>query len=485
LQPEGTVQTIGLAQIAADHEVWPDTDLVTAVRAGEDSAFEELYRRYYDRVARYVGGFVRDRGRAEDVTQEAFVSALRRLRETDSEIAFRPWIHEIARNASIDLYRRSSRTREVSIDSDAGLPPADAARLHGGVPPEVAIISKERLQHLRGALDELSDTHHRAIVLRELEGLSYAEIGDRMELSLSAVESTLFRARRRLEREYAELDTGRRCRLVTASIARMAEGMYSERERRRVDRHCHRCSTCRVRARKLGVEPVSRPRIAARAAALLPLPAFLRRRLDPHGSDAAAAGQGGSSLLAAQPALEAATSKAMAVIAAVALVGGGGATLGGEGPLAAPGADPAPRHQAGPLQRTVPDITRRLAPARSPEAGRPWRDSRMLTAPEHTGREARKGAASLDVRRDGAHKPAPAAPPATPPSSQPPPASPVPAPAAPGPSGVSGPETGAVIQGPASTSPSFELAAPPATPEVGATAPGIGALDAPPSVPLS
>jgi len=89
LQPEGTVQTIGLAQIAADHEVWPDTDLVTAVRAGEDSAFEELYRRYYDRVARYVGGFVRDRGRAEDVTQEAFVSALRRLRETDSEIAFR------------------------------------------------------------------------------------------------------------------------------------------------------------------------------------------------------------------------------------------------------------------------------------------------------------------------------------------------------------------------------------------------------------
>ena len=119
------MHTIGAAQLAADHEAWPDTELVAAVRAGDETAFAELFRRYYPPVAGYVRGYVRDTGRAEDVTQEAFFSALRRLRETDSEINFRPWIHEIARNASIDLYRRSRRTREVSIDSDAGLPAAD------------------------------------------------------------------------------------------------------------------------------------------------------------------------------------------------------------------------------------------------------------------------------------------------------------------------------------------------------------------------
>ena len=128
------MQTIGAVQPAADHQSWPDRDLVDAVRAGDETAFAELFRRYYPPVAGYVKGYVRDTGRAEDVTQEAFFSALRRLRATDSEINFRPWIHEIARNASIDLYRRSRRTREVSIDSDAGLPAADVARMNSSAP---------------------------------------------------------------------------------------------------------------------------------------------------------------------------------------------------------------------------------------------------------------------------------------------------------------------------------------------------------------
>jgi len=347
------LQTIAAAQLAADHQAWPDRDLVAAVRAGDETAFAELFRRYYPPVVGYVRGYVRDTGRAEDVAQEAFFSALRRLRETDSEINFRPWIHEIARNASIDLYRRSRRTREVSIDSDAGLPASDVARLEGGAPPEVAAIGRQRLEHLKGALDELSATHQEVIVLRELEGLSYAEIGDRMQLSPSAVESTLFRARRRLEREYAELDTGRRCRMVTAAIARLAEGIYSDRDRRKLDRHCRRCSSCRVRARKLGVAPVSRRSLAARAAAFLPLPAFLRRRGDsmPSEGAGAVAGQGGPSLLAAQPAFEAAASKAVAILAAVAVVGGGGATLGGAGPLAAEGAAQPPALLAPPSAR--------------------------------------------------------------------------------------------------------------------------------------
>ena len=80
------------------------------------SAFEELFRRYRPRVYAFVRRRVRDDGRAEDLTQDAFLSALRRLRETDSQVSFRPWIYEIARNATIDHFRRSARTDEVSVD---------------------------------------------------------------------------------------------------------------------------------------------------------------------------------------------------------------------------------------------------------------------------------------------------------------------------------------------------------------------------------
>src|SRR5919107_3216438 len=96
-----------------------DLDLVAGVRAGNDRAFEALTSRYQGRITAYVRGMVHDHGRAEDITQEVFMSALRRMRETDTEIAFKPWIYEIAKNACIDAWRRSRNTNEVSLDADA------------------------------------------------------------------------------------------------------------------------------------------------------------------------------------------------------------------------------------------------------------------------------------------------------------------------------------------------------------------------------
>ena len=103
--------------------------LVAAVRRGDDRAFEALYSRYQRRIHAYVVGMVKDHGRAEDVTQEVFVSALRRMRATERPIAFKPWIYEIAKNACIDQYRRSRRTEEVSLEADEGLAPADYGKL--------------------------------------------------------------------------------------------------------------------------------------------------------------------------------------------------------------------------------------------------------------------------------------------------------------------------------------------------------------------
>src|SRR5215208_2277603 len=95
-----------------------DLVLVAAVRVGDDRAFEQLYSRYQRRIAAYIFGMVKDYGRAEDITQEVFVAALRRMRQTERPIAFKPWVYEIAKNACIDAYRRTRRAEEVSYDAD-------------------------------------------------------------------------------------------------------------------------------------------------------------------------------------------------------------------------------------------------------------------------------------------------------------------------------------------------------------------------------
>ena len=174
-----------------------DLDLVIGVRAGDDRAFETLYLRYQARITAYVRGMVHDHGRAEDITQEVFMSALRRMRETDVPITFKPWIYEIAKNACIDAWRRSRNRDEVSLDAQDGVGPDDHGRLaRPGVTPDSAVDAKVAFDNLCGAFGGLSQAHHDILVMRELEGLSYREIGQRLGMSRPSVESTLFRARR-------------------------------------------------------------------------------------------------------------------------------------------------------------------------------------------------------------------------------------------------------------------------------------------------
>jgi RNA polymerase sigma factor (sigma-70 family) len=259
-----------------------DHALVAGVRRGDDRAFESLYARYQRRIYAYVLGMCKDHARAEDITQEVFVSALRRMRETERPIAFKPWIYEIAKNACIDQFRRSRRAEEVSLQADDALAPADYGRLVGpGPTPEAAVVVKQDLDNLCGAFGGLSDVHHEILVMRELEGLSYREIGERLGMSRPAVESTLFRARRRLGEEYDELVSGERCLRIAGIIATAAHGRIGARAARQLTRHVAHCQGCRREALEAGLDPATlrrplRTRVAAKVAGLLPFP-ILRR----------------------------------------------------------------------------------------------------------------------------------------------------------------------------------------------------------------
>jgi RNA polymerase sigma factor (sigma-70 family) len=299
-----------------------DADLVGAVRAGDDAAFEVLYQRYFSRISAFVCRMLHDTAGCEDVAQEAFMSALRRMRATDSEINFKPWIYQIARNAAIDAHRRRSHAVEVSMDADDGLRASDRTRLVGvDDGPDSTLITKERLNHLQGAFDELSDVHTRVLVMRELEGMSYREIGKRLDLTRPAVESALFRARRRLESEYTELSEGRRCEAMRQTMMRMVAGTHKGSEEHRLARHAKRCHDCRRRAREMGIEPLTTlGTLRRKAAALLPIPWLFRRSGDGGGTITGLFSTGAN----AAPLAE----RAAALVAAAALVGAGGAALG-------------------------------------------------------------------------------------------------------------------------------------------------------------
>src|SRR5690349_10381702 len=348
-----------------------DQQLVARVRRGDDRAFEILYQRYHRRIHAYVLGMIKDHGRTEDVTQEVFVSALRRMRETEQPLAFKPWLYQIAKNSCIDAFRRSRRAEEVSYDADDALAPSDQSRLVGSGPsPDAAVAAKEDLDNLCGAFGGLSETHHEILVLRELEGLSYQEIGRRMGMSRPAVESTLFRARRRLTEEYDDIVSGARCLRITQIIGVAAGSRLGARDARRLARHLSHCQPCRREALAAGLDRshFTRPSVRERIAALLPFGIFSRFR---RGGDVDAAAVSGPGRWSAHlPALSDQLSSGWgkAAAGAAVLVAGVGGAAGVHHVATAP--PPAKDRPA-----LVRPASARTTPASTPERGSGTRDA--------------------------------------------------------------------------------------------------------------
>jgi len=169
-----------------------DRELVERWQAGEQAAFDDLYRRYFSRLATYCQRRVGDRDTAEEIAQEAFVKALQALPRFAGERRFYPWMTVIAQRLCVDHHRRNGRVRP-SDEIDAGSVDGD----HGA---RLAFLAD--VDNLDRAMQRLGPRHAEVLDLRERRGMSYAEIAGHLEVPQSTVEALLFRARKALRREF-------------------------------------------------------------------------------------------------------------------------------------------------------------------------------------------------------------------------------------------------------------------------------------------
>jgi RNA polymerase sigma-70 factor (ECF subfamily) len=183
-----------------------DQQLVERVQAGDKAAFDLLVRKYQHRVLKLVGRFVPDAAEAEDVAQEAFLKAYRALASFRGDSAFYTWLYRIAINTAKNALV-SNRRRPVDFDLDLQDPEQydRHARLKEGDTPEGVLLTEEIRNVVERAMEQLPEDLRTAIVLRELEGLSYEEIAEAMDCPVGTVRSRIFRAREAIDRKLKPL----------------------------------------------------------------------------------------------------------------------------------------------------------------------------------------------------------------------------------------------------------------------------------------
>ena len=168
-----------------------DEECAEKAGAGDNDAFSELVRRYQARVFRYLKRMVGRHDEASDLTQETFLRAYQSLGEWRHQAKFRTWLFRIAGNAAIDLLRRNRVHRPDSL-AEVGEPRCG----HPGV--EQIHHANEQYAFLQRALSRVPEIYRQPLLLRELEGMTYTEIGALLELTEGTVKSRIARARAQL-----------------------------------------------------------------------------------------------------------------------------------------------------------------------------------------------------------------------------------------------------------------------------------------------
>jgi len=179
-----------------------DRALVAAVRSGDRGALEQLLRRHHDRLHLLCRRLCRDRGDAEDATQNALIAIVRGLDRYDGRAEFSTWAYRVTSNACMDELRRRSRrpvpAATASEDHVSDLfGSAGPARARAEDPADLAVRSEER-GRLQDALDQLDESFRAPVVLRDVADMDYAEIAEILGLAPGTVRSRISRGRAKL-----------------------------------------------------------------------------------------------------------------------------------------------------------------------------------------------------------------------------------------------------------------------------------------------
>lgn len=178
-----------------------DLELVQRVQAGDKKSFDVLVLKYQHKVINLVMRYMHDPDTAQDVAQEAFIKAYRGLKNFRGESAFYTWLYRIAINtAKNHLVSQGRRAPTNDIDAEEAEQFEGESALKEYGTPENEMLRDEIQSIVSNAIDALPDDLRTAIVLRELEGMSYEEIAEAMDCPIGTVRSRIFRARESIDK---------------------------------------------------------------------------------------------------------------------------------------------------------------------------------------------------------------------------------------------------------------------------------------------
>lgn len=298
-----------------------DERLTRRAVSGDERAFAAIFNRYHQSLYRFCLAIVSNPDDASEALQNTMIKVLRALPGEERKIELKPWLYRIAHNESIDLLRRRRETRQLDVEQVApgyGLT-EDAA-------------TRERLRRLLTDLKELPERQREVLVMRELAGLEFEEIGSALETSGAVARQTLYEARQSLR----QMEEGREMSCATVTKA-LSDGDGRVTRRRDVRAHLRNCAQCQA----FRAEVKTRQRDLA---ALAPLPAVaaagMLHGLVGGGSQGAATGGGLATTLgggAAKTIGASAAAKSVATVAVVAAIGVTAADRSGVISLGLPG----------------------------------------------------------------------------------------------------------------------------------------------------
>ena len=183
-----------------------DQELVARVQQGDKKAFDLLVLKYQQKITNLISRYIRDPHEVLDVTQEAFIKAYRAIPKFRGDSAFYTWLYRIAINTAKNyLVAQGRRPPSDDVEAEVAEQMDVGVRLKETGTPENHVLTEEITMTVQRAIDDLPEDLRTAIVLRELEGMSYEEIANAMSCPVGTVRSRIFRAREAIDKKLSPL----------------------------------------------------------------------------------------------------------------------------------------------------------------------------------------------------------------------------------------------------------------------------------------